>query len=485
MSLYFRSAVDIADGVRSGELDPVDVVETFLGRIRERNDVTNAYVTVLEDDARERAREIRERVGGESGGPTADELPLAGVPVAMKDLSETKAGARHTMGLKPLEDNVADETSVTIRRLEAAGAVVVGTTNTPELGHTPVTNNRLQGPTGTPFDPERNAGGSSGGSAAALADGLCSLATGSDVGGSLRNPASCCGVVSVKPTMGLVPRGNQVNGFRGHTPVGVLGPMARDVESLGLMLDVLAGRDRVDPFSLPKQADYGTAAADPTDPEDVSLAYSPDLDVFAVEPEVRAAVESTLDDLEAAGATVEAVSVDPPEKDELTHAYSLAVTTFFSTAVAEVEASLGIDLLGDHAAEVPTDLQTLVSLGESHDISEYAIADFPRTDLYHAVEDALAGHDALVCPTLATLPLELEAEFPTKIDGESTGGMPTSWMLSWPFNMTGHPVVNVPADTAEGLPVGMQLVGETFAEPRLLGLARAVEETAPWSYPGE
>ena len=485
MSLHFESAVDIAEGVRAGDRDPLEVVDAFLERIDERNDVTNAYVTVLEEDARERARAVRERLEGDSGGSGGEDLPLAGVPLAMKDLSETKAGVRHTMGLKPLADNVAEETSVTIRRLEAAGAAVVGTTNTPELGHTPRTDNLLQGPTGTPFDPERNAGGSSGGSAAALADGLCALATGSDVGGSLRNPASCCGVASVKPTFGLVPRGNQVNGFRGHTPIGVLGPMARDVESLGLMLDVMAGKDRVDPFSVPKQADYREAAAEPLDVSELSVAYSPDLDVFAVEPAVREAVASTLDDLESAGATVEEVTIEAPPKGELTHAYSLAVTTFFSTAVTEIRDSLGVDLMGEHADDVPTDLQTLVSMGESHDIAEYAGADFPRTELYHAVEDALEGYDALACPTLATLPLTHDEPFPQRIDGEPTGGMPTSWMLAWPFNMTGHPVVNVPADTVDGLPVGMQLVGGTFTEPRLLGLARAIEETSPWSYPGE
>jgi Asp-tRNA(Asn)/Glu-tRNA(Gln) amidotransferase A subunit family amidase len=125
MSRYFESAVDIAEGVNSGEYDPVEIVDRFVDRIEERNDVTNAYVNVLADDARERAREVRERV--EDG----DDLPLAGVPLAMKDLSETKAGVPNTKGLKPLEDNVAEETSVTIRRLEEAGAVVVGTTNTP------------------------------------------------------------------------------------------------------------------------------------------------------------------------------------------------------------------------------------------------------------------------------------------------------------------------------------------------------------------
>jgi amidase len=478
MSRYFASAVDIAEGVNSGEYDPVEIVDRFVDRIEERNDVTNAYVNVLADDARERAREVRERV--EAG----EDLPLAGVPLAMKDLSETKAGVPNTKGLKPLEDNVAEETSVTIRRLEESGAVVVGTTNTPELGHTVRTDNMLQGPTGTPFDPERNAGGSSGGSAAALADGLCALATGSDVGGSLRNPASCCGVVSVKPSHGLVPRGNRTNGYRGHTPVGVLGPMARDVESLAVMLDVMAGQDRIDPFSVPTPDDYRGAVEAAPDASELSIAYSPDLDIFAVDPRVEEAIESTLSDFEAAGGTVEEVPLDTPSKGDLTHAYSVAVTTFFATSVAEIDESLGMDLLGDHADEVPVELQTLVSMGESNDISEYTTVDFPRTDLYHAVEGALEEYDALVCPTLATPPLTHDEPMPTEIGGESTSGMPTDWTMAWPFNMTGHPVVNVPADTTEGLPVGMQVVGEPHSEARLLGVAAALEEASPWSYPG-
>ena len=476
MSLQFASAVEVADGVRSGEHDPVDVVESFLERIESRNDATNAFVTVLEEDARERAREVRDRV--EAG----EDLPLAGVPVAVKDLGETKAGVPDTKGLAPLADNVAEETSVTVRRLEAAGAVVVGTTNTPELGHSVRTDNELQGPTGTPFDPERNAGGSSGGSAAALADGCCVLATGSDIGGSLRNPASCCSVVSVKPSFGLVPRGSRVNGYRGHSPVGVVGPMARDVESLALMLDVLAGPNRIDPFSVPTPTAYRPAAS-PTDPAELTLAYSPDLDVFAVDPSVRAALEATLSELEAAGAAVEEVSLDTPPEGELTHAYSLQVTTFFATAVAELNAEHDFDLLADHANALPTELRTLVSMGQSHDAADVAEADFPRTDLCHAVEETLDAYDALVCPTLATPPLTHEEPIPPEIDGQPTGGVPTAWTMAWPFNMTGHPVVNVPAATADGLPVGMQVVGPTHSEPRLLGIAAAVESVSGWEYP--
>ena len=475
MGICFDSAATIAAGVRNGEYEVVDVVETTLDRIDERGAETNAYITVTASAARERAREVQAQL--DEGA----ELPLAGVPVAIKDLSETKAGVPNTKGLEPLADNIAEETSVTVRRLEAAGAIVVGTTNTPELGHRVRTDNRLQGPTSTPFDTAYNAGGSSGGSAAALADGLCVLATGSDVGGSLRNPAACCGVVALKPSHGLVPRGNRVNGFRGHTPIGVLGPMARDVESLGILLEVLAGKHSVDPLSVPQPDSYDEPDGSVVD--SLRLAYSPDLDCFAVDPSVRNAVRSTLSSLEAAGATVETVSLETPAYGELTHAYTTTVTTFFATAVAELEASLGVDLLEAHDAEVPPELRTLVSMGRSHDINTYTGTELPRTELFHAIEPVCKEYDALVCPSLATPPLTHDEPFPQEIDGQSTGGLPTDWTMAWPFNLTGHPVVNVPAGTVDGLPVGMQVVGETFSEATLLDIAAAVEAVEPWSYP--
>ncbi len=477
MSIHFDSAVDVAASVRRGERDPLEVVETFLERIESRNEITNAYISVTEENAKTRAQEISARLG--SGA----ELPLAGVPVAIKDLSETKAGVRNTMGFRPLADNVAERTSVTVARLEAAGAIVIGTTNTPELGHSVRTDNSLQGPTSTPFDPERNSGGSSGGSAAALADGLCTIATGSDVGGSLRNPAACCGVVSVKPSHGLVPRGNRTNGYRGHTPVGVLGPMARDIESLALTLDVLSGRDSVDPFSVPKSRSYHDALDERFDPSSLSIAYSPDLALFAVDPAVRTAIESTLSKIAAGGATVETVELDVPERGELTHSYMTSVTTYFATAVAELSEALGFDVLDEYADATPEKLHTLVSIGESHTAMTYTQSDFPRTELYHAIENVLSEHDALVCPTLATPPLTHDEPFPTTIDGEQTSGLPTDWTLAWPFNLTGHPVVSVPAEPADELPIGMQLVGSIYDEATLLRIADAIESIAPWTYP--
>ena len=478
MADQYRSAVEIAADVNAGETDPVAVADAAIERIEERNDVTNAIVTVIAEEAREQAREVRERV--EAG----EDLPLAGVPLGIKDLGDTKEGVVHTRGLAPLAEDVAEETALTVRRLEEAGAVPVGTTNTPALGHTVRTVNDVVGPTGTPFDPERNAGGSSGGSAAALADGLVALATGSDVGGSLRNPAACCNVVSVKPTHGLVPNGSDLNGFHGHTPVSVRGPMARDTQSLGRMLDVMAGTDAIDPFSVPATDDY-EAAADPHDPADLELAYSPGLDLFPVAPETRESIESTLDDLESEGATVEDVSLDTPDRHTVNETYMTTVTAYFAETVEELNRDLGYDLLEEHADEVPDQLAEIVEVGQSHDITAYTNTNFPRTALYRAVQDVVDDYDALVCPTVATPPLTHDEPFPTEIDGVETEGMPTDWAMAWVFNLTGHPVVNVPADLADGLPVGMQVVGPTFSEADLLGVAATVEAVSPWSYPGE
>ncbi len=478
----FTSAHEIADAVRARDLESDELLNLYLERIDERGDVTNSFVTVTREDAREDARNVRSRLDDE------EQLPLAGVPVAIKDLADTREGVRNTLGLKAFEENVASESSVIVQRLLDAGAVVVGTTNTPELGHRVRTINDVVGATSTPWDPEGevNSGGSSGGSAAALADGLCALATGSDVGGSLRNPASCCGVFSLKPSHAVVPRGNHVNGYRGHTPFGVHGPMARSVEDLRLLFDVLRGRDTVDPFSLPRKTTNSSKTYD-SDISEHSFAYSPDLDLFSVASEVRETMEAMVSELEDAGADVERVSLEPPEFGGLTYSYSVMVTTFFATAVSELEMEHGFDLLDLHGDSLPQSLVTLVRQGRSNDVMSYTEADFVRTEMYREIEEVVTGYDALLTPTLATPPLTHDEPMPTEIDGESTNGLPTSWMLSWIFNMTGHPVVNAPAGTVDGLPVGVQIVGEIYTDHRLLKVASAYEEAVlhDWSYPDE
>jgi amidase len=464
----------LASDVRTGRRSSAELVEAALDRIDAIEEL-NAFITVIEEDARERAADIDSAV---SAG--RDLGPLAGVPVAIKDLRTRKEGVPNTLGLKPLADNVAEDDSIAVERLEAAGAVVVGTTSTPALAHTIKTENRLVGATPTPFDTERSAGGSSGGSAAALAAGAIRLATGSDVGGSLRVPASCCNVVGFKPTLGVVPEYTSMDGFCAQTPCFVGGPMARTVDDVALMLDVLSGRDDRDPLSVPLGE---TAYVDATDrrADELSIAYSPDVDLQPVAPVVRETVGDAVDDLAAAGATVESVDVALPPSEELSMAYVRQVGAFFSAFAAQVESAHGIDL---ETADVEDTLRSTIALAEGVETTAERLANVPRTDAYRAIEAALGGRDALVTPTLTVPPYgkSLDDPYPTEIDGQSVLGVPTDAMLTWVFNMTGHPAASVPAGfTDDGLPVGLQVVGRRFAEADVLAVAAALERARPWA----
>lgn len=467
------SALELADAIRRGERSSLATVETILERI-EATDELNAYVTVIADEARERAREAdHAAAAGEDLGP------LHGVPVAIKDLRDRKAGVRNTMGLAALSDHVASTDSITVERLEAAGAVIVGTTNTPALAHTIKTDNRLVGATATPFDLERSAGGSSGGSAAAVAAGLATIATGSDIGGSLRVPASCCHVIGLKPTFGRVPTDSRLDAFGTHTPFMVGGPIGRSTEDVALAFDILAGQDDRDPLSVPDGDDVLAATDRPA--EDLSVGYSQNLDVQPVDPTVRGIVDDAVDDLAAAGVTVADVDVSLPDYEPLRSAYYTQVGGYFAALAARIEERFGIDL---ETADVEETLRSTIALADDTSALEERLANGPRVRAYDAIEDALAGHDALVTPTLTVPPYEkrLADRYPTEIDGQAVDGIPTDAMLTWIFNLTGHPVASVPAGlTEEGLPVGLQIVGHRYAEADVLSVAAALERARPWA----
>ena len=468
-----QSAHELAEAVRHGTLSSLELIETALECIEATAEL-NAFITVIEDSARERARQADQAASRDE-----DLGPLHGVPVAIKDLRCRKAGVRNTMGLAPLADNIADEDSIMVERLEAAGAVIVGTTNTPALGHTIKTENRLVGATPTPFDHNRSAGGSSGGSAAALATGTVQLATGSDVGGSLRVPASCCNVIGLKPTFGLVPERVSSDGFSTHTPFFVGGPMARTAEDIAVFLDVLVGQDDRDPFSVPcPDMDYVGAIDRATD--DLSVAYSPDLNLQPIAPAVREIVDAAVADLAAAGATVDSVDVSLPPYEELSMAYVQQVGVFFGAFGQQVAAKYDIDL---ETADVEETVRATIELGAGTDATAERLQNVPRTAAYDGIEDALAGHDVLVTPTLTVPPYSkhLADGYPTEIDGQSVRGVPTDAMLTWVFNLTGHPVASVPAGlTDDGLPVGLQVVGKRFAEADILSVAAALERVRSW-----
>ena len=455
----FAPATELLERMQSGDLSPADVTETYLDRIDRLDSEINAFITVLDAPARETA-----------GSVDADgDRPLAGLPVALKDLRDMKEGVRHTFGSQVFAEVPAPRTSVGVERLEEAGAVLLGKTNVPEFGHKGATDNELVGPTASPLAPDMNAGGSSGGSAAAVAAGMAAVATGSDSGGSIRIPAAACGIFGHKPSFGLVPIDSRPNAFGLKTHHSVQGPLTRYVEDAALLLEVLAGPHPGDPSSVPVEIDYRAAVDRPID--DLRLGYSPALEVFPVEPAVTEVVEAALEGFEAAGATVEPVEVAHGlSMDEL----SDAIETTFATSVAGVaevvRAAFGVDL-HDHRDQLSDSLVDLLDIAEGKTLADVAASGIPRTQVYDAIEAVLADYDLLLTPTLSATGLDLRTD------------RGTDWplALTWPFNWSGHPAASVPAGvTDEGHPVGLQIVGRQYADDTVLAASAAFERERPW-----
>ncbi len=477
------SAAEIVEQIADGSLSASQAVEASLARIEAVGKRTNAIVTVCANQARKAAEAADRAV--EEGRRTG---PLHGVPVAIKDLDDLKAGVRHTFGSLPFADWVPQRSSTTVQRLEAAGAIVVGKTNTPEFGHKGATDNLVFGPTSTPFDTDLNAGGSSGGSAAAVADGLVPLATGSDTAGSLRIPAAFCNVVAIKPTFGRVPSASNPDGFAHHTPTTQHGPLARTVADAALLLDVLVGPDPSDPFSMPDQDLDLTGAVD-AGIDGRTVAYSSDLAGFPVSPEVASVAEAAAYALEDAGAVVREVDLGI-ERSHTELFETLA--TCSSTRLAALAESLGghsVDLLEEHGDELTATFRATIERGRQPSAVELRRTGTVRTELYEAIEGLFRDVDLLVTPTTGIVP------FPNAPDGGTLGPRevdrepvdPTiGWALTYPFNLTGHPVASVPAGlTDQGLPVGLQIVGPRLGDEAVVAGAGALEQVRPWiqAYP--
>lgn len=474
--VLFAPATALAEAIRTGDRSAVDVTEAFLDRIEDRNDDLNAYLTVTADAAREAAQAADKAVtAGEDLGP------LHGVPIALKDLTAFKVGVRHTFGCRAFTDNVATHTAEFVRRLEDAGAVVLGKTNTPEFGHRSTTDNLLAGPTRNPFDRDCNAGGSSGGSAAAVAAGMTALGQGGDAGGSVRIPAALCGVFGLKPTFGRIPGAPRPNAFQNHTPFVDKGVLARTVADAALMLDVMSGPDPRDPFALPDTGEsFVNAVEAPID--GLNVAYSPDLGVYRVSDAVKSVVGDALGAFEAAGASVDRVDVDFGHSlADLREGVREPVMEALSASVAATlsERTDG-DFVEVHEEDVPEMWCERVRRGRSRSAAESVETDRMRTDVLDAVVDVFERHDLLVTPTLAVASVPNGVLGPDSVDGEPIHPA-SDWQLTWHFNLTGHPAASIPAGLADGMPVGMQVVGPRYDDATVLAASAAVERERPWA----
>lgn len=485
----YRSATAIAAAVSERERSAIDVIEACLDRIDARNDTTNAFCTVAGERARERAREIDERVGaGERVGP------LCGVPVGVKDLIDV-AGVRTTYGSMAFAEHVPDESDVVVSRLEAAGAVVVGKTNTPEFGRKPMTTNYLFPTTANPWNADRTAGGSSGGSAAALADGLVPLALGTDAAGSIRIPSGACGTYGLVPDFGRVPHGNSRNdAFVNVQPYGYVAPMSRGVEDTALALDALAGPHRADPYSLPERAgesyrdvarSVGDRPADGGALTATEIAYSPDLGIGRYDERVQATVADSLDGFETAGASVERVEgVFERSWETLFDALSTILQVRYAGLYDDLRQNSGIDLL-DPDVEATDEVVSRIEKARDVSAIDFKRAERVRTEAYDAVQSLFDRYDLLATPML-TIPPFAKGTKPTEIGGREIHPH-HGWHLAWPFNLTGNPAASLPAGFVDGLPAGVQVVGPRLGDGDVLRASAAFERERPWqnTYPAQ
>jgi Asp-tRNA(Asn)/Glu-tRNA(Gln) amidotransferase A subunit family amidase len=454
-----RSAAALARAIARREVSPVEVVEATLARIARLQPALNAFCTVTAEAALAAARRAEERVlRGEPLGP------LHGVPVSVKDTLWT-AGVRTTMGSAIHADFVPPSDAAVVARLRAAGAILVGKTTTPEYAHKGVTDSPLLGVTRNPWSPAHTCGGSSGGAAVAVATGMGPLAVGTDEGGSIRIPASFCGVVGLKPSFGLVPR---------H-PVGVaealthLGPLARTVEDAALFLTVAAGPDDRDGGSLAAPpADYRAELARPPGP--LRVAWSPRLGYATLHAEVLRVTTAAVRTLERLGWTVE--EADPGFEDP--------------AAIADAFRHPGLAAaLAEHLPawreRMDPSLVALVESGLRLTAVDVARAHAARHALWDRVHAFFEQYDLLVTPAVAVPPLLAGAPPPGEIEGRPVPRR--GWIaFTYPFNLTGQPAVSLPAGvTAEGLPVGLQLVGRRWEDALVLRAAAAYEAARPWA----
>jgi amidase/aspartyl-tRNA(Asn)/glutamyl-tRNA(Gln) amidotransferase subunit A len=434
----------LAQAVREGRVAPIDLVDESLRRIDEANGTLNAVVARRDDEVRAEA-ESHPRTG-----------PLAGLPLLVKDMARC-AGWSTTYGSTLYAGAPPDEfDDIVVARLRAAGAIVVGRSNTPAFGHAPFTTNAVFGPACNPWNVDRSPGGSSGGSAAALAAGLVPLATTSDGGGSVRIPSSACGLVGWKPTMGAVGR----NVLPRWLEFSTQGAAGHSVEDVVLQAHVMMGTAPGDWVSVPS----GTAEVDPTPPARVLACAS-----FrsAVDPVIEAAFRSTIDALVESGVTVE--WVDAPSS-------SADLMDWFVMATAELAQSLG-----EHRAqwgELEPSLRDMALFGEAVTAADYLAAQRRRHDV-GARFDHLVGDDGvLLVPTLNVQSWPPEGPVPVWVGSVED---PTVATNTPELNATGHPAVSVPIGTDEvGVPFGMQIIGPRFRDGLALGLAQVVERIRPW-----
>jgi amidase len=454
--ICFLTATELARRIRRKELSAREVLDAHLQQIERVNPKVNAIVTLVADKARERARQVDEAAArGEFLGP------LHGLPVAHKDLDETK-GIRTTYGSPIFKDHVPDFNTLMIDRIENAGAVTIGKTNTPEFGAGSQTFNTVFGSTKNPWDLSKTCGGSSGGAAVALACGMVPLAGGSDMGGSLRNPASFCSVVGFRTSPGRVPRVPSSNAW---SELSVVGPLARTVEDLALFLSVIAGPDARSPLSIHEP---GSRFAQPLgrDCKGLRIAWCSKFAGLPFDHRTRAVFDSQRSNFEAMGCATEDADPDFSGADE---SFKVLRALSFNQQYGS--------RLQEYRGKMKSTVIQEIERGARLTGPEIADAETKRSRLFERIGKVMMKSDFLVLPVTQVPAFDINQEYVAEIEGVKMGSY-IDWMRSCYFiTMTTLPAISVPAGfTPEGLPVGIQIVGRHHDDWGVLQIAHAFEQ---------
>jgi len=454
--LCFSTATSLAQMIKSRRVSVTEVVQAHLGQIERVNPKVNAIVTLCAESALDEARAADESIArGAALGP------LGGLPIAHKDLVPTR-GLRTTWGSPIYEHHVPDDDGLIVERLKAAGAITVGKTNTPEFGAGSQTFNQVFGRTLNPYDPTKTCGGSSGGAAVALATGMVPMADGSDLGGSLRNPASFCNVVGFRPSPGRVPSWPVELPW---WPFSVEGPMARTVADAALMLSAIAGPDPRSPIAIDEPGERFRSPLG-RDFAGVKLAWSRNLGGLPVDRRVTAVLEAQRDTFRALGCSVEDGEPD----------FSDAREIFQAWRAWAFESKYG-RLVEDHRDQIKDTVIWNLEQGRKISGPQLAEAERKRGRLYHRVREFMATREFLVLPVTQVPPFDVATPYPTEING-----VPLATYIDWmracsDITVTGLPAISVPCGfTPEGLPVGIQIVGRHHDDWGVLQLAHAFEQ---------
>ena len=427
-----------------------------LDQIERVNPQVNAIVTLLPERAIQGARRADDALArGEPIGP------LHGLPIAHKDLVLTK-GIRTTFGSTVFRDFVPDQDALIVERLRSGGAITIGKTNTPEFGAGSQTYNEVFGETPNPYDPTKTCGGSSGGAAVALACGMLPIADGSDMGGSLRNPASFCNVVGFRPSPGRVPSWPEQIAW---STLQVEGPMARTVRDVALLLSAMAGPDPRSPISI---SEPGSRFAQPLDRNfrGVRIAWSRDLGGLPVDPRVTAVIDRQRHVFEALGCTVEDAEPDWTDADEV-----FKVLRAWRFALGRG------DLLATHRDQLKDTVNWNIEAGINLTGEQIGHAEQKRTEIYHRVRTFMERYEFLILPVSQVPPFDIKQRYVAEINGVPMDTY-IDWMRScYYITVTGHPAISVPCGfTPDGLPVGVQIVGRHHDDFGVLQLAHAFEQ---------